>query len=571
MLTTGVRSPQGTKVKGQRPGPPQNKGLKIKFTMPQAVQANAQASARPGQGLQSQLNKKMPPTQPGQQVNKNRRAGISAGDVPWTKEEEDVLRESVNRFQGGSGTLPIRTWHLHASILNSSIPARGRLRMGKHCMDYWHARLSTAQQGQGNPDGQQKQPLYPPRSQSSEPTRDSNIASIIRAMLSNTKSTQSGPTLPGGGTLPMKQRDSLQVLPAHDSHRMIANQAAQSVGLNLATVSSNPSELIRRILAKMPQPAPSQSQVQQQPLQQQQASQGAQQSLPASQQPVPPSISQQPGSHLVRGQPQTSAGLGQGPPGQMPGRPGAHPSQQVPVRMGAQPPHRPGAPVVSASAASKVVGAAHASHAAAMQASRPITSKPGMPPTSAGPPVSSSVVLGGVGAPSPMAHPSVVGMQQGVRPGQQSPIPTSAAARAGQGPPTAGRGHPVHDPTQQSRLHTQATPQQQQVARQAALAQHQAIRAQHTPVPHQHPQLSQADASQVGSGPVPTAHHGAVAGRPGGYPQPLPPSGLMGQHPPSSMAPGMQQPMMPQHPATMAQNRQRKPKNAPGSSPQSRR
>eukprot|EP00960_Hanusia_phi_P072415 767779-Hanusia_phi.AAC.8 len=567
----GVRSPQGNKMKGQRPGPPQNKGLKIKFTMPQAVQPNAQGSARPGQGPQAQLSKKMLPTQQGQQVNKNRRAGISAGDVPWTREEEDVLRESVNRFQGGSGTLPIRTWHLHASILNSSIPARGRLRMGKHCMDYWHARLSTAQQGQGNPEGQQKQPLYPPRSQTSEPTRDSNIASIIRAMLSNTKTSQSGPSLPGGGTLPMKQRDSLQVMPAHESHRAIAAHAAQSIGLNMATLSSNSSELIRRILAKMPQTTPSQSQVQQQQtLQQQQASQGQQQTLPASQQPVPPSISQQPGSHLVRGQPQTSAGLGQGPPGQMAGRPGAHPSQPGQgVRM-VQPPHRPGAPVVNASAASKVVGAAHTSHAAAMQASRPITSKPGMPPTSAGPPVSSSVVLGAMGAPSPMGHPSVVGMQQGVRPGQQSPIPTSAAGRGVQGPPT-GRGHPVHDPTQQSRLHAQATPQQQQVARQAALAQHQAIRAQHTPVPHQHPQLSQADASQVGAGPVPAAHHGAVAGRPGGYPQPLPPTGLMGQHPPSSMTPGMQQQMMPQHPQTMAQNRQRKPKNAPGSSPQSRR
>jgi hypothetical protein len=67
---------------------------------------------------------------------------ISAADVPWTKQEEDVLKEAVDRFQGGSQQ-PIRTWHLHSSILNASIAARGRLRMGKHCMEYWNARLCS--------------------------------------------------------------------------------------------------------------------------------------------------------------------------------------------------------------------------------------------------------------------------------------------------------------------------------------------------------------------------------------------------------------------------------------------
>jgi hypothetical protein len=69
---------------------------------------------------------------------------ISAAEVPWTKQEEDVLKEAVDRLQGGSQQ-PIRTWHLHSSILNASIAARGRLRMGKHCMEYWNARLCAPQ------------------------------------------------------------------------------------------------------------------------------------------------------------------------------------------------------------------------------------------------------------------------------------------------------------------------------------------------------------------------------------------------------------------------------------------
>jgi hypothetical protein len=78
---------------------------------------------------------------------------ISAAEVPWTKQEEDVLKEAVDRFQGGSQQ-PIRTWHLHSSILNASIAARGRLRMGKHCMEYWNARLCAPQ----DPALQQQQP-----------------------------------------------------------------------------------------------------------------------------------------------------------------------------------------------------------------------------------------------------------------------------------------------------------------------------------------------------------------------------------------------------------------------------
>lgn len=79
---------------------------------------------------------------------------ISAAEVPWTKQEEDILKEAVERYQGVSQH-PIRTWHLHSSILNASVPARGRNRMGKHCMEYWNARLG-APQDQAQQQQQQK-------------------------------------------------------------------------------------------------------------------------------------------------------------------------------------------------------------------------------------------------------------------------------------------------------------------------------------------------------------------------------------------------------------------------------
>ena len=72
-----------------------------------------------------------------------------------------------------SGNVPIKTWHLHSSILNSSIAARGRNRMGKHLKEYWEGRLQ--------PDTPKQPPPYPERQQLSDPTRDANIAAIIRA------------------------------------------------------------------------------------------------------------------------------------------------------------------------------------------------------------------------------------------------------------------------------------------------------------------------------------------------------------------------------------------------------
>ena len=40
----------------------------------------------------------------------------------------------------------VRTWHLLASILNASVSARGRYRMGKHCMDYYIGRINPSVQ-----------------------------------------------------------------------------------------------------------------------------------------------------------------------------------------------------------------------------------------------------------------------------------------------------------------------------------------------------------------------------------------------------------------------------------------
>ena len=55
------------------------------------------------------------------------------------KGEEDILKEAIDRFQL-SGSMPTQTWHLHASILDSSIAACGRNRTGEHLKEYWETR-----------------------------------------------------------------------------------------------------------------------------------------------------------------------------------------------------------------------------------------------------------------------------------------------------------------------------------------------------------------------------------------------------------------------------------------------
>lgn len=223
-----MRGALAQKNKNQRVGPPKNNKLSIKFTMPQPGMAG-----QPGQ-----------PKKPGMGQAGQKRRPISAWEVPWTREEEDILKEAIDRFQL-SGNMPIKTWHLHASILNSSIAARGRNRMGKHLKEYWEGRLQ--------PDTPKNPPPYPERAQLSDPTRDSNIAAIIRAKHAVPVTPMPGHSHKSGGG-GQKQRESVNVAPVHESHR--ASQAATLQQLsvpNLATL--NPTELIRRKKAQAEQQA----------------------------------------------------------------------------------------------------------------------------------------------------------------------------------------------------------------------------------------------------------------------------------------------------------------------------
>lgn len=213
------------KNKNQRVGPPKNNGLKIKFTMPQ-----------PGMPGHGQPGMKKPGMMQGQ-----KRRPISAWEVPWTREEEDILKEAIDRFQQVSGAIPIKTWHLHASILNSSIAARGRNRMGKHLKEYWEGRLQ--------PDTQNKTPApYGERAQVSDPTRDANILAIIRAK--QTIPVQPMPGQKSGGG--QKQRETVATVQVHESHRTLMNQTLQQLGVQ-ATSQLTPTELIRRKAAQAAQ------------------------------------------------------------------------------------------------------------------------------------------------------------------------------------------------------------------------------------------------------------------------------------------------------------------------------
>eukprot|EP00001_Collodictyon_triciliatum_P054478 09715_1 len=72
--------------KDNRAGPPKNNQLKIKFTMPQPGMPGAQGLKK--QNIIQQQGKRRP---------------IAAWEVPWTKEEEDILKEAIDRFQQVSG------------------------------------------------------------------------------------------------------------------------------------------------------------------------------------------------------------------------------------------------------------------------------------------------------------------------------------------------------------------------------------------------------------------------------------------------------------------------------------
>ena len=212
-----MRGALANKNKNQRVGPPKNNQLKIKFTMPPGA---------PQGGMKK-------PGMMGQQGQKRR--PHSAWEVPWTREEEDILKEAIDRFQQVSGNIPIKTWHLHSSILNSSIAARGRNRMGKHLKEYWEGRLQ--------PDTQKHQAQFPERQQVSEPTRDANIAAIIRAKQMVPAHPQPGHSHKAGGG--QKSRDTVPTVATHESHRTTMQQALQALGVT-SPAQLTPSELIRR-------------------------------------------------------------------------------------------------------------------------------------------------------------------------------------------------------------------------------------------------------------------------------------------------------------------------------------
>jgi hypothetical protein len=373
-----MRGALAQKNKNQRVGPPKNNGLKIKFTMPQ-----------PGGPVQPGVKKPGAMNQPGQ-----KRRLISAWEVPWTREEEDILKEAIDRFQQVSGNVPIKTWHLHASILNSSIASRGRNRMGKHLKEYWEGRLQ--------PDTQKAQPPYPERQQLSEPTRDANIAAILKAkqMVPAVVSTPAAQNQKSGGA--QKQRETVPTVQPHESHRHMIMHSLQQLGVQ-AISQLTPSELIRRKAAQAAQQA---SQVRQ----------------------------GHPGQH--------AAGGGRGHHGVAGQQRMAHAGQ---VRQG-----------VPGSAGQKMAaGASHGSHAAAMQGGRPVPGKAGAPGQMAAGASGQMHMQGGRGQ-VPVASGGR-GMPQGAGRGQMTQQQQAMAARAQQhqhamaasqmqraGVQHSGHGHPPH-------------------------------------------------------------------------------------------------------------------------------
>ena len=230
-LEAGMRA---AAARNQRAGPPQNKALKIKFTMPGAGGAEG---GRAGQNL-----KGMGRGQPQQMQKGARRPVIPAADVPWTREEDAVLRENIERFAPVFGNA-VRTWHFLASMLNASIAARGRNRMGKNCMDYYTGRLMPPQPGAPEP----KPPAYPQRFQTRPPTREENIQCILKVH----KAMQQQQARENAAAAPPKNQTLVNS--QHESHRSAHNNVVQSLGCP-PQMLVNPVGLLRHIQAKQPPP-----------------------------------------------------------------------------------------------------------------------------------------------------------------------------------------------------------------------------------------------------------------------------------------------------------------------------
>lgn len=412
---TGLMSPNSMKLKNQRPGQPQNKQLILSFKNPKAQQQRAGQPLAPG-GNRPPFARGGPQAAQQGKGRRNERQ-ISAADVPWTKEEEQVLKEAVERFQGNQQ--PIRTWHLHASILNASIAARGRFRMGKHCMEYYNARLGP--QDQLQQQQQQQKQLGPLRTQTAPPTRDDNIAAIVR----NARALHKPPPPPKSA------REASQIQSSHNSHSSALTSAAAALGVAPGAMLS-PTALIQYVAKKTPAP--------------------------------------QTGPQQVRPSPHGSAASPGGPQSQM--RPGAMQpgGQQAGVRgmvpgSGVQRPGMSAGQAVPGGAMK--VGQQHA-----MQPGRPGVQQPGKVGIPAGQvgSVPSSVPMssaGGVSGQMPMGSTGV-GMQ---RPG---PGVQASGARVGvvapaMSSPNAQQQH-LH---QQQMQRQQAAQQQQQAARQAQMQQQQ--------------------------------------------------------------------------------------------------
>jgi len=454
------------KMKNQRAGAPQNKQIILSFKNPKAQQQRAGQPLAPG-GNKPPFGRGGPQAQ--QKGRRNERQ-ISAADVPWTKEEEMVLKEAVERFQGSQQ--PIRTWHLHASILNASIAARGRFRMGKHCMEYYNARLGPVQDPVQQQQQQQKQ-LGPPRVQTQPPTREDNMNAIVRSARSIHK-----PPPP-----PKSAREATQIQSSHSSHSSALTSAASALGVAPGAMLS-PTALIQYVAKKAPAP-------------------------------------QAQGYGQVRAGPHGSSASPGGPQGQLKqGSSGQSPGVRGMVPAGGQ---RPGmAPGQSVTAGMKV-GQPHS-----MQAGRPGVQQQQQPgKVGIAPGGQAGSGMSGAGGQMGMAQPGV-GMQ---RPGAGG-VPGQGVQQAGGARLAPNMASPN---TQQQHLHQQqmqrqqaAQQQQQQAARQAQMQQQhqQQMRvqgAQPGMQPHagvsgvvRSPHTGQAAYSQ----PMGAAATGHMQGSPGGHPQP---------------------------------------------------
>ena len=128
----------------------------------------------------------------------------------------------------------MRTWHLLASILNASVSARGRYRMGKHCMDYYIGRINPSVQGPNAAEA--KPPAYPPRFQTRPPSREENITTILSV---HRKQQQAALREPGG--LPGANQKTPAIVNSHESHRGVQAHVINNLA-GSPQVLINPSE-----------------------------------------------------------------------------------------------------------------------------------------------------------------------------------------------------------------------------------------------------------------------------------------------------------------------------------------